>query len=63
MTNLESCTWIVCHDATQGRMAYAMECQRCGAIQRVAVPFNIRCYVAMADEFQKIHSQCKEATE
>lgn len=51
--------WIVCHDGTQGTMAYAMECTRCGEIQKVALPITVNRYVAMARVFERDHARCK----
>ena len=53
-------TWIICHDATKGCDAYAIECTRCGEKQRVAVPINLQMYLAMARVFERIHRKCKE---
>jgi len=54
------CTWIICHDATKGIDAYAMECLRCGEKQRVALPIGLQMYAAMAKVFTKRHKKCKE---
>lgn len=51
--------WIVCHDATCGELAYALECRRCGIVQRIATPISITCYAAMARAFEREHSRCK----
>ena len=53
-------TWIICHDATKGADAYAMECLRCGAKHRVALPINVTLYIAMGRAFEKMHGKCKE---
>jgi len=52
--------WIICHDATKGADAYAMECKRCGEKQRVALPTSLPMYAAMAKVFIRIHKKCKE---
>ncbi len=52
--------WIIAHDATQGDDAYAVECTRCGIIQRVALPITIDCYVALAKAFGKSHRYCRD---
>ena len=52
-------TWIICHDATKGADAYAMECLRCGEKQRVALPIGLQMYAAMAKVFTKRHKKCK----
>ena len=52
--------WIVIHDATQGEMAYALECLRCGQVQKVATPIGINLYLAMGREFERIHARCPE---
>lgn len=57
MTNHD---WIICHDATKGIDAYAMECLRCGEKQRVALPISLQMYAAMAKVFTKRHKKCKE---
>ncbi len=51
--------WIVSHDATQGDLAYAMECTRCGVVQQIALPISVDCYVAMGKEFTKYHKHCR----
>jgi len=51
--------WIVWHDATQGEMAYAMECLRCGDIQKVATPINVDCLCAMMKAYAKNHRSCR----
>ena len=53
-------TWIICHDATKGADAYAMECLRCGAKHRVALPINVTLYIAMGRAFERIHGKCEE---
>jgi DNA-binding NtrC family response regulator len=52
--------WIIIHDATKGDMAYACECLRCGAIQKVVTPISIDYMVALAKAFAKQHRGCKE---
>lgn len=52
--------WIVCHDGTAGKLAYAMECRRCGDIQRVALPIALDCWVALAWAFERMHARCRE---
>lgn len=51
--------WIVCHDATQGRKAYALECLRCGALQPITTPVSIDCYVKFAKAFEQEHRRCR----
>ncbi len=53
--------WIITHDATKGDMAYAMECTRCGVIQRTQTPIQISLWSAIA--FMKLHSGCVETEE
>ncbi len=53
--------WVVCHDGTKGDKAYAFECLRCGAIQKMAVPIIVPCWVAAGKAFEKLHSRCKAA--
>jgi hypothetical protein len=53
--------WVVCHDGADRQAPYAMECLRCGAIQRVALPISIPCYVAMGRAFERMHSRCRES--
>ncbi len=55
--------WLIIHDATCGDLAYAMDCTRCGAIQKVATPITIDCFVALSKAFGKMHKRCKETTE
>ncbi len=57
MTNPD---WIVIHDATCGDLAWAIECRRCGAIQKVATPITIDCLAAFGKAFGKTHQHCKE---
>jgi len=52
--------WIVAHDGTKGEMAYALECRRCGAIQKVVLPISVNCYVALARAFAREHRQCRD---
>lgn len=51
--------WVVAHDATQGDKAYALECLRCGVVQKVALPISIDCYLALGGAFAKEHSRCR----
>lgn len=51
--------WIICHDGTARDLAYAMECLRCGLIQKVALPISISGYVAMAQVFEREHAKCR----
>lgn len=51
--------WVVGHGCDEGDLAYAMECQRCGVIQRVRTPLFVDGYVAMANAFIEQHSTCK----
>jgi len=53
--------WVVAHDATAGNLAYAMECLRCGTIQRVVTPMSVNCYVALGKAFDREHRGCKPA--
>lgn len=50
---------IVCRDGTHGEDAYAVECKRCGAKQRFALPISISVYVAAAIAFGRQHAHCK----
>ncbi len=52
-------SWIVAHDGTKGRDAYAMECRRCGTIQRFATPIAIEIWCAAARVFARQHKNCK----
>ena len=52
--------WIIYYDATQGDLAYAMECLRCGTIQRVVLSIDFRLYEAMGKAFLRIHKECRE---
>ena len=51
--------WIVCHDSTHGELACALECRRCGTIQRVVVPMEVDVYVALGKAFERIHRHCR----
>jgi hypothetical protein len=62
MTMKMSCDWIVGHDGTCGDMAYALECLRCGTVQRVASPIAVDLYVAMSKAFERMHSHCRRPT-
>jgi uncharacterized membrane protein YqiK len=53
----------VAHDGTQGRDAYAIECKRCGAVQRFATPIAISVWCAAARAFERQHATCKQAEE
>lgn len=59
--------WIKAHTGEahgpQDDMAYAMECTRCGDIQKVTTPIAIDCYLAMAKAFIKLHRGCKDRGE
>ena len=52
--------WIIVHDGTRDKDAYAMECLRCGQKQRFATPINVTVYCAAGKAFEKIHAKCKE---
>ena len=52
--------WVIIHDGTKGDMAYALECKRCGMVQKVAVPIIADCYLAMAKVFLKSHRRCRQ---
>jgi len=54
--------WIVCHDARQGEMAYAMECLHCGQVQKFATPIELNVYAAAAKAFVAGHRACQEGT-
>lgn len=56
----EDTPWVIVHGATKGDKAYALECRRCGGIQRVVLPMSMSIYLAMGKEFIKIHRDCKE---
>ena len=56
---MKSRPWIVTHDGTKGRDAYAMECQRCGTIERFATPIAIDIWCAAARVFERQHANCK----
>jgi len=51
--------WVVCYDGTKGRDAYAIQCRRCGTIQRVALPISVKCYVSLGRAFAAEHAHCK----
>src|SRR3990167_10110304 len=51
--------WIICWDSTQGEKAYAMECLRCGELQKMATPITIDRYCAVAKIFSRDHARCK----
>ena len=61
MNGLKSYDWIVTHDGTGGELAYALECRRCGAIQKVAVPIYINLWRGMAKVFERDHRLCRES--
>lgn len=57
---------VVSHDATQGDMAYALECKHCGAVQRVpqtgwgagpGIPVSV--YLDISSGFLAKHASCK----
>lgn len=50
---------VVCHDATRGLDAYAVECLRCGEKQRFVVPIRVDVYVAAVKAFERSHRGCK----
>lgn len=50
--------WIIAHDGTKGKDAYAMECRRCGAKQRFALPIEISAWCAAAKAFERLHAKC-----
>ena len=52
--------WIIIHDGTKGEMAYAMECLRCGGIQKVVTPIGIDMLSAMVKVFARKHRKCRE---
>jgi len=51
--------WILFRDATQGDLSYAMECRRCGEVQKVISPIPISVYYAMGKAFARVHSRCR----
>lgn len=55
----KQCDWVVVHDGTQGVNAYALECLRCGQMQKVAMPISIDCWCAMAKAFERTHRHCR----
>lgn len=54
--------WVICHDGTAGDLAYAMQCKRCGEIQRFILPINLTIWLAAGKAFVKVHKGCSEAT-
>lgn len=54
------CDWVIAHDGTHGRNAYALECQRCGTIQQCTVPISVSVWCASANTFRWQHQKCKE---
>mgnify|MGYP001352841169 CR=1 FL=1 len=63
MIRAKSYDWIVAHDGTGGDLAYALECKRCGAVQKVATPIILNLWCAMAKQFEKDHRGCREKVE
>ncbi len=53
---------VVSHDGSQGPLSYAMECLHCGDIQRVALPIDMSCWLAMAEAYMAIHAKCPKPT-
>ncbi len=53
--------WIIIHDGTQGDLAYAFSCLRCGNVQKITLPIEVDCYVAMGKAYVKSHRKCKAA--
>lgn len=52
--------WIILHDGTRGRDAYALECLRCGTVQRCdGNPIPVIAWCAQAKRFQVAHMKCK----
>lgn len=51
---------VIAHDATQGELAYAIECRHCGAIQKFSLPISISVYVAASRAFVDDHARCKK---
>ena len=62
---ITDCPWIVMHsgdapdDVMGNGMAYALECRRCGDIQRVATPIQTEIMLAMGRAYHNLHEGCK----
>ena len=56
--------WIVMHDGTKGEMAYALECLRCGTIQKPpsGQPLPVDYWCKVAKGFERYHLRCKKKT-
>jgi len=55
--------WIVANFGTRGDELYALKCLRCGAIQKVATPISVNCYLALGKAFSQEHRNCKPRKE
>ncbi len=55
--------WIFARDGRGGALAYALECRRCGVVQRVVLPIEISVWCAMAKAFERSHAQCRPTPE
>lgn len=53
--------WIIAHDGTKGRDAYALECLRCGTVRRFDYnPIPVLAWCTQAKTFSRKHEKCKE---
>jgi rubredoxin len=52
--------WIIAHTPTQGANALAMECRRCGYVQKFSLPIHVSVWCAAAKAFEKLHKDCQE---
>jgi len=59
MKSKVKCDWIIAYDGSHGRNAYAVECKRCGVMQRFVTPISLDVYLAAIRAFQNIHANCK----
>jgi len=55
--------WIIAYDSTQGEKALALECLRCGYLQRFSLPIQISVWCAAAKAFEDHHKDCEERKE
>ena len=55
--------WIVAHDGTHGADAYALECTRCGTVERCDLPMGLNDWVGRMKRFSLLHRDCEEAKE
>jgi hypothetical protein len=59
MSRIKDTPWIIAHDSTCGELACAMECRRCGVVQKFSIPVSLTYWCAVAKAFRREHERCQ----